>query len=220
MDKLNNRVPLEASEYKILRDLPGLYKVADKKELECMIDYFTGQFGYGCNLNWIDVSDITDMSGLFKCWDPDNDRYRFNGDISLWDVGNVTNMQNMFCGSHFNGDISSWNTSNVTNMQGMFKNSRFNGDISKWNISNVTNMKHMFSFGLFTGDISKWKINSHCKTGAIFSGCPIRDEHKPKFKVDETFDFGSVDKKKKHINIVDHVLPSILQKVRKYIPLT
>ena len=38
------------------------------------------------------------------------------GDISLWDVSNVTNMNSMFYNSQFAGDISTWNVSNVTNM--------------------------------------------------------------------------------------------------------
>ena len=45
----------------------------------------------------------------------------FNGDISGWNTGNVTDMHNMFYGaSSFNGDISRWNTSNVTDMHNMF----------------------------------------------------------------------------------------------------
>jgi hypothetical protein len=39
-------------------------------------------------------------------------------------------MGSMFEGSYFNGDISQWNVSNVTNMSCMFKDSLFNGDIS------------------------------------------------------------------------------------------
>jgi surface protein len=62
---------------------------------------------------------------------------KFNGDISKWDVSNVTNMCYMFSYSQFNGDISKWNVSNVTNMEYMYDNSKFNGDISNWNISNV-----------------------------------------------------------------------------------
>ena len=37
------------------------------------------------------------------------------------------------------GDISGWDVSNVTNMKYMFRNAEsFNGDLSKWNVSNVT----------------------------------------------------------------------------------
>ena len=40
------------------------------------------------------------------------------GDISRWDVSNVTNMHNMFSyAKSFNGDISNWDVSKVTNMR-------------------------------------------------------------------------------------------------------
>ena len=47
----------------------------------------------------------------------------FNGDISQWDVSNVTDMSFMFssCKS-FNQDISKWNVSNVKNYQKTFQN--------------------------------------------------------------------------------------------------
>eukprot|EP00519_Triparma_laevis_P003093 CAMPEP_0182500088 /NCGR_PEP_ID=MMETSP1321-20130603/8263_1 /TAXON_ID=91990 /ORGANISM="Bolidomonas sp., Strain RCC1657" /LENGTH=49 /DNA_ID= /DNA_START= /DNA_END= /DNA_ORIENTATION= len=39
----------------------------------------------------------------------------------------------------FNGDLSTWNVSNVTTMAGMFGSaSVFNGDLSSWDVSNVT----------------------------------------------------------------------------------
>ena len=42
--------------------------------------------------------------------------------------------------SVFNGNISSWNVSNVTNMSNMFENATaFNQNIGSWNISNVNN---------------------------------------------------------------------------------
>ena len=46
----------------------------------------------------------------------------FNGDISSWDVSNVTNMSQMFSGAtSFNGDISSWDVSSVNSMFQMFE---------------------------------------------------------------------------------------------------
>ena len=84
------------------------------------------------------------------------------GDISGWDVSNVTNMKNMFEYAHsFNGDISKWDVSNVTDMSKMFKYAEsFNGDISEWNVSNVTEMSKMFEYAKsFNGDLSKWNVS-------------------------------------------------------------
>ena len=46
---------------------------------------------------------------------------RFNGDISNWDVSQVTDMSHMFAwAAAFNGDISTWNVARVTDMGNMF----------------------------------------------------------------------------------------------------
>ena len=69
---------------------------------------------YGNISDW-DVSQVTDMSELFK------DKTNFNDDISNWDVSNVTNMSVMFSdATSFNQDISSWDVSSVTDMSAMF----------------------------------------------------------------------------------------------------
>ena len=51
----------------------------------------------------------------------------------------------MFGNSNFNGNISNWNVGNVTDMYGMFEYSKFNGNISYWDVSNVKNMGFMFT---------------------------------------------------------------------------
>ena len=43
----------------------------------------------------------------------------------------------MFENSKFNGDISNWDVSNVTTMKEMFLHSMFNGDLSKWNVGHL-----------------------------------------------------------------------------------
>jgi surface protein len=50
----------------------------------------------------------------------------------------------MFGNSRFNGDISKWDVSNVTDMSNMFSNSLFNGDISKWNVGDNVRSTDMF----------------------------------------------------------------------------
>ena len=49
---------------------------------------------YGPVANW-DVSEISDMSGLFKEWTR-HGLHSFNADISSWDTSGVTDMSNMF----------------------------------------------------------------------------------------------------------------------------
>lgn len=146
---------LEQYQYDLLttKNGIGIYKVFNRRDLINIIDYFTGQFGYTCNLNWIDTSAIRDMSFLFESTD-------FNGDISKWDVSNVINMTSMFEDSKFDGDISEWDVSKVKNMKYMFSKSKFEGNISKWDVSNVTDMHSMFAQSSFFGDISNWDVGN------------------------------------------------------------
>lgn len=123
----------------------------DKEHLQSLIRDCMAVGGDRCDLNHIDVSQITDMANLFH-------KSTFDGDISRWDVSNVTNMRVMFGYSRFQGDLSRWNVANVTDMDGMFWDSVFNGDISRWDVSNVTTMRTMFYKSKFTGDVSSWCV--------------------------------------------------------------
>ena len=141
----------------------------NRAELEFLIKETIEKKSAGCDLNFIDVSQITDMSRLFEESD-------FNGDISQWDVSNVTTMEKMFRKSKFMGDISQWNVSKVTNMEGCFSQSKFNGDISNWDVSNVTNMRSMFDEDVpFNGDISKWDVSNVTSMKNMFCG-PLFDK--------------------------------------------
>ena len=68
------------------------------------------------------------------------------GDISNWDMSNVTNMKFMFEGAvSFNQPLNNWNVSNVTNMKFMFCAAEsFNQPLNNWNVSNVEDMEGMF----------------------------------------------------------------------------
>ena len=101
---------------------------------------------YGTMPNW-DTSLVTDMSGWTgSAFEGFGGKSTFDGDISKWDTGRVTNMYYMFFqASAFNQDIGSWNTEEVTDMYAMFASaSAFNQDIGSWNTAQVTDMRYMF----------------------------------------------------------------------------
>ena len=130
--------------------------------------------GFECDLNDIDVSKIKDMSYLFNA--SGNSIFeRFNGDVSQWNVSNVTNMRWMFKGcKKFNCDLSRWDVSKVTNMECMFcKCAQFNCDISRWNISNVKNIYRMFKdCKLFKQNLNRWNVSNIDYTVEAFKRCP------------------------------------------------
>ncbi|RZT96527.1 surface protein [Ancylomarina subtilis] len=97
---------------------------------------------------------------------------KFNGDISNWDVSNITDMNWMFYQADaFNKDISNWDVSNVTDMSVMFAyTSAFNQDISNWDVSAVTDMSYMFSkASVFNQDLSNWNVSAVIDMQGMFS---------------------------------------------------
>ena len=148
-----------------------------KDELKEIIIQRIESDGPDCDLNDIDVSNITDMSHLFDASTDSlgNKIFRdFNGDISQWDVSNVKNMEDMFgyC-KQFNGDLSRWDVSKVENMRGMFQFCKqFNSDISHWDVSNVKNMQYMFHVcEKFNQNLSRWNVSNVERMDYIFSHC-------------------------------------------------
>ena len=249
---------------------PGTYLTNDE-DLNPLVRNYIKIFGYDCDLNWIDTSNVTDMSYLFdeirsftgnvSEWNVSNvtnmgnmfGSTNFNGNLSKWDVSNVTDMDSMFEFSLFNGDISNWNVSNVTDMSYMFMESQFNGDISKWDVSNVEvmtcmfyksqfnrdiskwdvsnviNMKRMFYKSPFSGNLDNWDVKNVSNLVKIFQKTPL-ESNPPLWytkKVNEwngvlkerndvlkeSFDFDSVNKRKKSINVYDAILTKIVQKI-------
>ena len=118
----------------------GAIRPNDKKELKLIIRETVVKEGNECDLNFIDTSLITDMSGLFE------DMPGFNGKIDKWNTSNVTDMGCMFRDAKkFNQPIGDWDVSNVERTAGMFEcASSFNQPIDNWNVSNVTKMSRMF----------------------------------------------------------------------------
>jgi surface protein len=130
----------------------------------------------GCNnltYNAVDVPElilVTATNGMFvNC-------NQFNGDLSGWDVSNVSNMGGMFVNcNQFNGNVTTWNTSSATTMEQMFAGANnFNRDIGNWNVSNVSNFKWMFSgTSSFDQDLSNWNISSATTMEGMFDGVTL-----------------------------------------------
>ena len=66
-------------------------------------------YRFACINTW-DVSNVTDMSDMFK------NAINFNQPLNNWDVSNVAAMSSMFFGArNFNQPLNNWDVSNVTN---------------------------------------------------------------------------------------------------------
>ena len=198
--------------------------LGSKEELQTAIsDCQTTGWGIGrCIPNYWDVSQVTDMSGIFF-----NDNM-FNEDISQWDVSNVENMERMFymakafnqsisgwnvskvenmmymfmSAEAFNQDISGWDVSSVTNMYGTFMSAKaFNQDISGWDVSSVTNMLLMFYNALvFNQDISGWDVSKVENMASMFSRAEVFNQDISGWNVSKVVSMGSMFREAKAFN--------------------
>ena len=105
---------------KLCRDESVYLGDIDTSKITDMSCLFEGDFiRYSRDFSGIEswnVSNVTDMSGMFA-------GSSFNMDIYSWNVSNVNNMNCMFNGSSFKKNISSWDVSNVKDMREMFSDS-------------------------------------------------------------------------------------------------
>ncbi|XP_007512081.1 unnamed protein product (Partial), partial [Bathycoccus prasinos] len=141
---------------------------------ECIVWARSKEVWYGTMPNW-DTSLVEDMSGYDGGFQGFGGKSTFNGDISKWNTGKVTNMFYMFyVASAFNQDIGSWNTAQVTDMAYMFiVASAFNQDIGSWNTEKVTTMHAMFAAAsAFNHDIGDWNTEKVTSMGYMFQSAP------------------------------------------------
>ncbi len=153
------------------------FKTPTKAELRYEIKQAIRAHGNEVDLNYIDTSDVTDMSGLFQ------NMRTFNGDISKWNVSSVEDMYGMFYNAKaFNQPLNNWNVSSVKKMVSMFYGATsFNQPLNNWNVSSVTNMWAMFNGATsFNQNISGWAKKSGRDTRKMFRGATaMQKSNKP-----------------------------------------
>jgi surface protein len=110
------------------------------------------------------------------------DRIHEHGPLCIWDVSNVTSLENA-CSSTpkepkkrrtFNSDLF-WDTARVDTMIRTFEgNSEFRGDLSTWDVRKVQNMDRMFSMsGLVDSGIRNWDLANLVHAERMFEGAPL-----------------------------------------------
>lgn len=131
----------------------------------------SGVSSFTADLTNLDVSNVTDMSGMFDNTGSSAIEWHIS-DLSDWDTSNVTDMSGMFWQAGNNArtwevvGISNWDTSSVRSIYYMFGNAAYqtttiNLDLSNWDTSNITEMFGTFSsFGnnseTFSLNLSGW----------------------------------------------------------------
>jgi surface protein len=100
----------------------------------------------------------------------------FNGNITSWNTGSVTNMFAMFNGaSLFNQNIGAWDVSKVQNMVGMFLATQtFNNggspSINGWITSSLKFCYSMFQSCVFNQPIGGWDVSNVVTMQDMFNG--------------------------------------------------
>jgi len=157
-----------------------------------MSDLFKNNSTFNQNISTWDVSNVTNMSGMFY-GAVTGSATAFNQPIGDWDVSNVTNMSGMFYGATaFNQPIGDWDVSSVTDMSAMFLSSAlisdvnaFNQPIGNWDVSNVTDMGNMFSYARnFNQNISTWDVSNVNNMSNMFGAATAFNQNLSSWSVD------------------------------------
>lgn len=143
---------------------------ADDNHIHQIVRDEIDRLGDEANLNHIDVSNCTNLQGLFNA--EKNNYIVLNYSVICKGTIDKPLMGEYWLEGYgvfkkYNFDVSGWNVSNVMNMSNMFYECRmFDCNISDWDISNCKNFKYMFyKCKNFYQDLSSWKIEKYDKWG-------------------------------------------------------
>lgn len=198
-DKFSEIKKLCSEIYQFINENPNIkYIVKDKRLIAQITLRFDKVIKLIVNnsiidLNWLDVSQLDNLSGAFH-FGPPIGTY-FNVNISEWDVSNVTTMRGMFDNCHgFNCDLSKWNVSKVRDMSGMFASCHsFNNGgntegLNNWDVSNVECMDKMFWLcSNFNCNISEWNVSKVYGMNEMFTSCRLFNQNISKWNTKSLF---------------------------------
>lgn len=137
----------------------------NKNHLVQLIKNAILEHGFCCDLTHIDTSAIKNMDDLFS------KKYgfeQFAGDITTWNVSNVTTMRGTFKNSLFNGILNHWDVSSVKNFTSTFEASIFQNSLSDWKPSSALSMERMFACSKFNQSINAWDVSSVDNFSSMF----------------------------------------------------
>ena len=139
------------------------YVVKDRNDLKnYVLQGGTSPYKLDCVCTSL-LTDLSDLWFEFSTMNGDS-----LGNISNWDVSNVTTMSRLF---EYNsvykyeyrtGDISNWDVSSDKDFSRMFYKNRFvdDSDISKWNVGNGENFSGMFFKTTTNSKIDNWDMSN------------------------------------------------------------
>lgn len=130
-------------------------------------------------LEYLDVSQVTDMSWMFASFGVNVSDFTCVPNISNWNTGNVKCTEHMFYNFGCSSlelttvpDISRWDVHSLENAQDMFggfgcdsEKLLFRLDLSKWNISSLYYSSDMFYCSAFSVPNENWQVIIPAKTG-------------------------------------------------------
>ena len=115
--------------------------IDDMGSLFASIYYIKGCRELNADLSNWDVSNVTNMNGMFyNC-----EKFKGEG-LENWNVSNVKDISYMFkyC-INFDCDLSNWDVSNVEDMSSMFENcKKLDCNLETWDVSNCEDIRYMF----------------------------------------------------------------------------
>jgi Mycoplasma protein of unknown function, DUF285 len=129
----------------------------------------TNLLNFDADLGGWNVSNAVNMYAMFQQAVSFQD---VNSGLSRWDVRKVTDMSSMFASSAFSGDISQWQVQNVTDFS-FFADfaSNFRSDLSLWNVSAAQDMSWMFRAAKsFQANVSGWDVSRVLDFSNMFAG--------------------------------------------------